>query len=430
MHLVRRKSWALLLALAVAVILATAVATETAQAQEPPPPHDLSLRYRHGLVAGAGEFVGWIFVLTNQGGQHAHSGQVKVSFTPYRDGTVSAEVASTPFDIGLDPKFGSFDPATGIWHFRNLRPGETAELALHATLHGSTPGSEGRWLVKGRGEIISSLPKEESMFLYNNVTREAWKYAYIGREHAAEGDAVVDMLVSDRFPQMNDTVDFTVRFNNRPGYRGSLYDTHHMYEVRVKVSPSPGLELVSAEAPSRTYDLGTSTTRDDIQISSSFDLATGIWNLGTVPESRIRYQIDMPVTVRYTGSAPLEEACLTAELVNVVPPERPADDLGPDVPDTQRNNRVRVCLGKDPTVLIRDGEIGIFTVHPCVGATAYPCNDQDTLELVARMSRAQILEHDIGIDRSDGLVEIHSGAGEQPVVFLQPETIVIQVEDT
>ncbi len=411
MRLAKRKRtyWIMLLAVFTGMVLAAAAAQGAAHAQEPPPPHDLSLRYRHGL-SSANDYIGWIFVLTNQGGQHAHSGQVKLSFTPYvGDPDIVLEVASGGTEMGLDPDHGRFDPATNIWHFRNLPPGHTAELQLHDSLSNQAPpGTPGRDLVKGRGEIISSVPEEDPMFLYNNATREAWRHVGPGNDDAAEGDAVVEMRVGDRFPQANDTVDFTVSFYGARGYIGSLYEKHDMYEVRVKVSPSPGLELVSAAAPNRTYDFGTSTTSDDVQISSSFDLSTGIWNLGTVAEFRFREFIDMPVKVRYTGAVPLDEACLTAELVNVVPPERPLDDLGFGAPDTQGNNKARACLGDDLTVtLLTEGNLDHFTLYPCFGVSAYPCNAQDTVEFVSIL---------IG------------SSGEERI--FQPENIVLQVEDT
>ena len=424
--------------MAVAAILAAAFAPQVAQAQEPPPPHDLALRYRHGISVRADGFISWIFILTNQGGQHAHSGQVKVTFIPYRgDVTVVSSVPIGQAATGLDPKFGHFDPATGIWHFRNLRPGETAELHLYTSIGLKSDGtaasrSQGETLVKGRGEIISSVPKEEPMFRYNNVTHEAWKEFSFG-EHAAEGDAVVDMLLRGvLFPQANDTVDFTVRFRNSEAYHDTIHYSHDMHEVRVKVSPSPGLDLVSANAPSGMFG----ETGSQISISSSFDLSTGIWDLGYVPEPAGHLNIEMPVEVRYTGAVPLEEACLTAELDNVVPPERPALDLTPDNRNTQRNNRGRICLGEDPTVLIRD-EIGEhitpatdgdgfrpFTVYPCVGETAYPCTAQDALELVVPISRVDMLERGIGNARNDARLTDFGDA-----TILQPESIVLNVED-
>ena len=443
--------------MAVAVILAAAFAPQVAQAQEPPPPHDLALRYRHGLSARADGFISWIFVLTNQGGQHAHSGQVKVTFTPYRGGTVVPSVAENPDSTGLDPKFGHFDPATGIWHFRNLRPGETAELKLGIDWDGRVagqttagsgknrdgipigrgPGGPGGALVKGRGEIISSLPREEARFRYNNVTREAWRHVTGTGGLAAEGDAEVDMLLSgDLSPQVNDTVDFTVKFRHWSVHSTSLHGNFDMHEVRVKVSPSPGLELVEADPPSGTFgkpnpsNFQHLTPPHNIPISTSFYLSTGIWDLGSLPEvSGHRLYIEMPVKVRYNGKVPLEEACLTAELVNVVPPERPAFDLSPYNPNAHLNNKVRGCLGEAPTVLVSESSLAaqplegfkLIEFFPCVGVTAYPCNEQDSLELVA-----DIPAEKAGIDQDDNSRITNFGRG----TIFQTDSIVVQVGDT
>ena len=403
----------MLLAAFIGMVLAAA-AQSPAHAQSPPLPHDLSLTFRHGLLGTEGQT--WIFTLTNEGQQHAHSGQVQVSFTPYRGGTVSVDLARHQLDIGLDPEFGHFDGATRIWHFRNLAPGQTTELKLSAVFMDRRTRSGKERLIIGSAEIVSSVPREGPEYLHNNATREAWKYRRsAARSDAAEGNATVDLQVSNRFPEANDTVDFTVRFQNKRGYIGSLYQYHDMYDVRVKLTPSPGLTIMSAAAPSGAFGSGD----DEIQISSSFRRSTGIWNIGSVPQQRSVTYIEMPVTVRYTGGS-LEEACLTAEVDNVLPPERP------DEPHIQRDSKVRVCLGEAPTALLREGEHPLLNIFPCVGETAYPCNDQDTVELVVPITREDILEQGIGIDRHDGIVP---GEG-LLTAFVRPDDMAIQVEDT
>ena len=407
----KRRYWVVLAAF-ISMIL-VAIAQSPAHAQ-PLPPHDLSLTYRHGLHGVEnGE---WIFTLTNEGQQHAHSGQVKVSFRRYVGGDFEFFINSA--SIKIDPQLGNFEPATGIWQFRNLAPGQTTELKFHAGFTRPPGGTTEGILIIGRGEIVSSTPRERPEYLHNNATREAWKYDTQRIGHAAEGNAIVEIQGSEeRFPEANETVDFTVRFRNAAGY-AAIDDYHDMYDVLVKLTPSPGLELVSAAAPSGMFG----ATGYEIQISSSFNRSTGIWNLGSVPENEvILLYIDMPVTVRYTGAVSLQEACLTAEVVNVVPPERP------DNPDIQRDSKFRVCLGEDPTMLFQEGEIDLTEFYPCVGVTAYPCNDQDTLELVTSISVPRDSERnivrDVGIDRYDHF------ADSKFVTFFQPESIVLQVGD-
>ena len=404
----------MLLAAFIGLILAAAATQSPAHAQ-PPPPHDLSLTFRHGLHGG--ENGQWIFTLTNEGQQHAHSGQVKVSFRRYVGGDFVYSITT----IELDPQFGNFDPATEIWQFRNLAPGQTTELKLHAGFTRPPGGTTKGILIIGRGEIVSSVPRERPEYLHNNATREAWKYDSQRIGHAAEGNAIVEIQGSeDRFPEANETVDFTVRFRNAEAY-DAIDDYHDMYDVRVKLTPSPGLELVSGTAPSGQFG----ATGKEIQISSSFDPSTGIWDLGSVPENEVVVlYLDMPVTVRYTGAVPLEQACLTAELVNILPPERP------DKPHIQRDSEFRICLGEDPTVLFQEGEFDLIEFYPCVGVTAYPCNDQDTLELVTSISVLRDSERnilrDVGIDRYD---RIDSTGSAKFVTFIQPESIVLQVGD-
>ena len=408
MRLVRRKPWALLLAAAVAVFLAAAVATPSAQAQEPLPPHDLSieLKYRD-LGLSNSENNSWILILTNRGERDAYRGRVRFSVTPHvGDSAIITNVWE------MDPEHGHFDEVEGIWHFRNLPAGQSTRMHL-GTKFQNVPAGLHTYdhLVIGRAEIVSSIPREDSMFLYNNVTADHWRTLNdgIGSQSAhANGDVgVADMRVNNRFPGMNDPVEFTVEAINEvcsymPHSR-TLTD-YDVYDVRVKVEPSPGLELVSAQAPEGT----------------TFNSTTGIWDVGslsgTCEPGNVRSK-DLPVSVRYTGAVPLEDACLTAELVQVVPPEHPD-------PAHQRNNRSRVCLGEDPTVLMQEGEFTLIDFYPCVGATIYPCNDQDALELLVFV-RNHVLPHDSGIGRYDTWIDRVGN-----VVFLQPETIVLQVADT
>ena len=407
MRLLKRKSWALLAAVAVALFLAMATATQSARAQEPLPPTDLSIDLKYyGFGEDSVDEMSWIIVLTNQGGRDVYSGQVKVSVTPqFFDTDVILHVWE------IDPEHGYFDEVKGIWHFRNLPAGQSTKLRLGSKFQNHPAGIHTyNHLVVGRAEIVSSLPREDSMFLYNNATAEHWRsLSAIGYRAAhANGDVgVANMQVNNRFPRKDDAVNFTVGAenedcSNKSGAR--QLTSKDVHEVRVELGLSPGLELVSAQAPGGT----------------TFNSLTGVWDVGrlsgTCEPGNVNSR-EMPVSVRYTGAVPLEDACLTAELVNVIPPEHPD-------PANQRNNKVRACLGEDPTVLLREGETELLHMHPCVGATAYPCNDIDTVELLGRM-RNHVLPHDSGIGRYDIWV-----ANDDDVVFLQPETIVLHVEDT
>lgn len=433
MRLTKRKRtyWIMLLAVFTGMVLAATATQSAAQAQSLPT--DLTLSYRHGLTGGR-DGGWWIFPLTNVGATHVHSGQVQVSVKRHVGDTVvtptyyrivkpgSRFSSNDSSDYNLPTEHGHFDLETGIWHFRNLRPGQTVELGLSTIVGRGTVGDAYRSLAKGRGEIISSRPREGDMYLHNNVA-EGWKVLQRIRHQAAEGDANLKMEVGDRFPAVNETVDFTVKFQNASPRQGAgFYDDADMFEVRVKVGISPGLELVSAAAPTGTT---VGPGHDPLSVNTTFNRSTGIWDIGEVLDLESGHEpfIDMPVTVRYSGAVPLEEACLTAELVNIVPPERTDD------PAFQRNNRALGCLGEEPTVLILGSgrstpttrDFKLIEFFPCVGATAYPCNEQDTLELVA-----DIPANELGIIRDYDSRILNTGRGE----IFQPNGIVIQVGDT
>ena len=90
--------------------------------------------------------------------------------------------------------------------------------------------------------------------------------------------------------------------------------------------------------------------------------------------------ISFPVAVSLTTSEslselPLEKRCLTAEVVSAVPWF--ASDI------SKRENDVAImCLGKEPALLLDEGEITLFDFYPCVGVTSAPCTSDNTLELV------------------------------------------------
>ena len=397
----------LALALAVGVALAAAASgTGTAQAQAPPP--DLGVEVES-------ETLGWVITVRNGGGQTVKRGQIRLTVTPH----------IPPGPTMLFPRFKVshlhrtaeelsslyyHDQPNATLNILNLRPGRSYTVPMGLLRFNSE-----RNLVKVRAEIIDVFPKESETGSWNNVD-EGWGLAdtAIG---TAIGHTSVQVRVSDRFPDPGDSVSFKVSLENNNFER---YDRgwNDQNQIRVKVSLSPGMELVRFNPPANTR----------------FDQATGIWHAGTLkgrrtanprPESK-----EATVTVKYNGNSPIPagEHCLTAELVHVIPEE--------DYRDTDwkiRDNHRHVCLGDDLPVLFQGisnpanrSDLDLFTVYPCVGRTAYPCNQDDTLELVAGMHERGLLQEDIGIGRvDDDLVP-----GLNNYVILQPESIVLQVGDT
>ena len=94
------------------------------------------------------------------------------------------------------------------------------------------------------------------------------------------------------------------------------------------------------------------------------------------------------------------DLCLTAELT------------ARGVNLSQRATGAEICLGEDPVVLLEEGEATLFSLHPCVGVTDYPCSDDDAVEVrVIGDSAARTA----GIARDEAV--------------LDPERVFVQVKD-
>ena len=118
-----------------------------------------------------------------------------------------------------------------------------------------------------------------------------------------------------------------------------------------------------------------------------------------------------------SGGAPLERRCLTAEVVEVTPP---------DTEFNRYDDVARVCLGDGPPELIGRGEIDLIKYVPCIGVTSYPCSTADTLELV------------VGVDLNQPyptLKQRRNDTASPPEaesvgeMYLQPESVIIHVDD-
>ncbi len=172
--------------------------------------------------------------------------------------------------------------------------------------------------------------------------------------------------------------------------------------MQVKVTLSPGLSFASSNLSNTT-------------ISGN----TAIWRAGDLlavrNDARRTKTLSMPVNL--SGSAPLERRCLTAEIVQVTPP---------DSEDWSFDDVATVCLGDGPPEVIDRGEIDLFKYVPCIGVTTYPCSTDDTLELVAEFSLN---------DRLLRLKQRRDDTAAPPTstdlgnMYLQPESVIIHVKD-
>ena len=328
-------------------------------------------------------------------GMHVHLVKVRI--------TISAPERST---------------STQVWTIRDLAPGASRSRGF-LSLYNIPGVTTGPAKVPQRlyAEIIESDPAESPRFGFNNDT-EHWaienRRAVLGGSGATRftnGDfAIDDVWISDRSPQPGGAATFTLNTSNSrsiPGIQFSRQD-HTLFDVQVKISLSPGLSFADTQPEAPSHFNGSTT----------FDTSTGIWNVGAMPrrlrDSPLSFQVAVNLTAHSLDDLPLEERCLTAEVVNAVPWF--AND-----PLKRANDTATACLG---TALLSKGETALFHYLDCVGATSTPCTDADTLELVVERDGSYLQSEEVvvkvshlqgreGSIWSTGTASEHSGAAPQ-----------------
>ncbi len=103
------------------------------------------------------------------------------------------------------------------------------------------------------------------------------------------------------------------------------------------------------------------------------------------------------------------EQCLTAEMSGF--PEA----LGENGVDARADNTAKACAGPHPDekVLLSDGRPELLHLYDCVGNTDYPCDSNDSVELVVS----------VGDDAYDAELA-------QLLPFWPPENVVFHVADS
>ena len=294
---------------------------------------------------------------------------------------------------------GRYDASAGVWTITNLPPGEDATRVFSAPVQPSV--TSGLRTARFYAEITESYPAEPPGFQHNNATENWFMVRSDGFHQYTDADAGVGIGVSDRFPSTGGNTTFTVHAVNVPkSSPGTTVRQRNQtqLDVQVRIDLSPGLSLSGLpQAPSGT----------------SFDARTGIWDVGDLGTLAARAKL-LPVTVNLTDNAvPLEERCLTAEVVRAVP-WFILDQ------SKRENDTATVCLG-EPPLLLTGGNFDLFFFHSCVNDTSYPCTSADTLELVARAVRSSA--------PLPGLDRIDAGYVRRPDItrYLQPKEITLQV---
>ncbi len=295
---------------------------------------------------------------------------------------------------------GIVDYDTLEWTIPSLKSRNRA-TTLHKIDWGKTTdglSATERSVVRLQGRIVESTPRERPAALGNSQAR-----TYVSTIQGSRRMTILpDHSVSYGVDPDAATDTFTVKVANRNAVVGSwLSQSPVQYQLRLRVTPSPGLRYTAA-APAGT----------------TFDAATGIWDIGTLdvwPSDPGR-QLDIRVTGRDAWAGPAEEQCLTVEIEHKVP-----DPPAFWVP-------VTACMAHK--ALITEGQFDTFTVYDCVTDSAYPCGSRASVELTAVKS---------GFD-SEGAYDIDSvhrarfrsdslSSGRANEMILQPEEVVVQISD-
>ena len=371
-------------------------------------PVDLELsmtnRYRGNLLDG-------VFVVSVKNNSPVTVRNIRVQFEvdDLTEGRTIYLIDSKPPSVTMYRNDGSLNVDTLEWVIPELRSGLSAHTRLNtdqAKNAQTTPDQP--LLLRLRGGIVDSSPPEGPGRLGNNQARTYVRYTYTNDVIA--GVILITSLMYG-VDANADAGTFTVKVRNRNKTLSAWSSvTSFQYQLRVRVTPSPGLRL-AATPPSGT----------------SFNPSTGIWDLGTLntntaPEGN--RSLEIQVTGRDARAGPAEDQCLTVEIEHIIP-----DLEEPYLPET-------ACMAHK--TLITAGPFDIFDWRDCLTGTDYPCSNQRSLELVAVKSAYQPPHvdsvgagtYDIGdVHRARFRTDVVSPGNDTKNMVLQPEEVVVQVPD-
>ena len=385
----------LLIAPALAVLGAVLLGVPEAGAQERQVVDlELSITNRDPESERAG-----VFVATVRNNSDVTVRDIKVQFE-VEDIALGKSIFLEEHTITNRENDGTVDYDTLEWTISGLRPGVRALTRLSMDNSKTNDGLSATEfsLVRFQGAIVESTPREAPGQLGNSRARH---FTRTYRDSRAI-TILFGINVSYGVDADPGTDTFTVRVTNpsrKPGaWRGSSVD---QYQLRLKVTPSPGLRYTGAPSAGTT-----------------FDPATGIWDIAHLPggaSPRGNKRLDIRVTGRGNLAVPEEDQCLTVEIDHVIP--------DPEIGWLP----VTACMAHK--ALVTEGEFGIFTWYNCLAGSGYPCGSQSSLELAA-VKPAHSSTRFYIVDqvhrqrfRSD---EFRQGTNN---MILQPEDLVVQVPD-
>ena len=224
-----------------------------------------------------------------------------------------------------------------------------------------------------------------------NDTARVWSYRYfsgggVQRFIQLMGNYWVTATVDNPSPSPGDIVNFTITADRRnpiPQLIDEVAYTPPPIDLKVDIDLTGGLSVSGAPTyTSLLVSTGRSTGDERTGPGTkpaSVSYSNGVFNIGTLKSKEpTRNSVHLPVTV--ASSAVVSEQCLTATLTGNPPPgPGPHDDKVSD-------NVAKFCLGLTPDgeeIVINSGTADLFTWYDCVGKTDGPCDQNDSLELVA-----------------------------------------------
>ncbi len=225
---------------------------------------------------------------------------------------------------------------------------------------------------KYSGEVTTS--SFESGHRKENNKARVWAYNYepfSTKYIQAGGNYSVAVSVDEPSPAPGETVNFTITADRASPY-SPTYAVPPPIDLTVDIELTDGLTVTGMPS----YD--PPDEPDSVRYSN------GVFNIGTLKSDRLRvptYSVTLTLPVTVASSADVNKQCLTATLTGNPPPG--VGELDDEVPD----NVAKVCLGAAPAgeqVVLDSGDVDLFTWYDCVGKTAAPCHESDSLELIAQ----------------------------------------------
>ena len=335
------------------------------------------------------------------------------NFREIRDG---ASITGVETVNGTDQRFA--------WVVGNLPPGGITrnDLTFGTDRHPShtTPPLMG--VINARASSISPEPVQ---LQDNNVIKV---FAHINSPastlaaHISGGKLALLLSVDDLRPDAGGDVDFDLTAYNKnteASYLG-VSDSNLIADAKVQVGLSEGLEFKSGWTPPDTFVKSGSQTAIWSPPNTDQDIPS-ISSRDKYPISQ-QIVIETQLTSDSLDSIPLEERCITARVVDSIPPPEPDFSFG----------SLKQCLGDDPPVLFERGKLDLLTLYSCVGATpiAYPCRDDDG-DRTVDSGLEMVVGSDFGAHsrqygpRVQGIGRSDRGTK----VYLRPESVLIQVPD-